>query len=150
MTEILFVVPGRPPLLHHTGNPHLAFYQIQRVGGLDDMARAQAAMGAQRNVLPSLTPRQPRGDTTCTVARELRLATVGVEETQEQIAISLALKKLDAVGAHAGIPSTELSRKFSMAALRQRLFDDEEVVTAGVRFDERNHDASIVPQRSIQ
>jgi hypothetical protein len=33
-----------------------------------------------------------------------------------------------------------------MTAPRQRLFDDEEVVAAGMRFDEGNHDASIVPQ----
>jgi hypothetical protein len=37
-----------------------------------------------------------------------------------------------------------------MAALRQRLFDEEEVVAAGMRLDEGNHDASIVPQRSMQ
>jgi hypothetical protein len=37
-----------------------------------------------------------------------------------------------------------------MAALGQGLFDDQEVVAAGMRFDERNHVASIVPQRSIQ
>jgi hypothetical protein len=36
-----------------------------------------------------------------------------------------------------------------MAALRQRLFNDEEVVPAGMRFHERNHYLSIVPQRSI-
>jgi hypothetical protein len=36
-----------------------------------------------------------------------------------------------------------------MPALRLRLFDDQEVVTAGMRFDERNHYRSIVPQRSI-
>jgi hypothetical protein len=37
-----------------------------------------------------------------------------------------------------------------MATLRQRLFDDEEVVAASMRFNERDHDASIVPQRSVQ
>ena len=36
------------------------------------------------------------------------------------------------------------------SAQRQRLFNDEEVVAAGMRFDERNHVVSIVPQRSIQ
>ncbi len=102
-------------------------------------------MSAQRNIHPSLTPRQPSGDTTRTVAGELRLATVSVEEAQKKIAISLRLQKFDAVSAHAGVPRTELSRKFGVAALGQLLFDDEEVVTAGMRLDERNHDASIVP-----
>jgi hypothetical protein len=33
-----------------------------------------------------------------------------------------------------------------VAALRQGLLNDKEVVAAGMRFDERNHDASIVPE----
>jgi hypothetical protein len=34
-------------------------------------------------------------------------------------------------------------------ALRKRLFNKEKVVAAGMRFDEGNHDVSIVPQRSV-
>jgi hypothetical protein len=37
-----------------------------------------------------------------------------------------------------------------MAALGQRLFDNEEVVAARMRFDEGNHDGSIVPQPSTR
>jgi hypothetical protein len=102
-------------------------------------------MGAQSNVLPSLTPRQPRRDTTRAVAGELRLATISIEETKEQIAPGLTLKKLDAIGADTGVSSAELACEFSVTALGQRLFDNEKVVAAGMRFDERNHDASIVP-----
>jgi hypothetical protein len=131
---------------HHTWNPHLAFDQIQRVGSLNHVASAQATMGTQRNILPAFTPRQPSGNATRTVAGELRLATIGVEETQEQIAIGPTLQKLDAVGADTGISRTELACELSMAALGQRPFNDEEIVAAGMRFDEGNHDASIVPQ----
>src|SRR5882757_1518544 len=102
-------------------------------------------MGAQRNILPALAPRQPRGDTTRTVARELRLASVGIEQTQEQIATRLPLKELNAVGPDTGVSRTELPRKFSVTAQRQWLFVDEKIIAAGMRFDEGNHIASIVP-----
>src|SRR5882757_6130845 len=101
-------------------------------------------MGAQRNILPALAPRQPRGDAARTVARKLRLASVSVEQTQEQIATRLPLKELNAVGPDTGVSRTELARKFSMAALGQWLFDDEKIIAAGMRFDEGNHVASIV------
>jgi hypothetical protein len=84
---------------HHTGDAHLAFDQVQRVSILDNMAGAQAAMSTQRNILPAFTPRQPSGNATRTVAGELRLATIGVEEAKKQIATGLTLQELDAIGA---------------------------------------------------
>jgi hypothetical protein len=65
-------------------------------------------------------------------------------------AVGLAMEELYAVRTNAGVPCTELTREFGVTALGQWLFNNEKVVAAGVRFDEGNHDASIVPQRSIQ
>src|SRR5258708_14667774 len=107
-------------------------------------------MRAQRDVLPALTAGEPCVHATWAIAGELSLTTIGVEKTQEEIVIRLALQELNAVGTHTGVPCAELTCELRMTALSQRLFNDEEVVAASVRFDKGNHDASIVPQRSMR
>src|SRR4030081_1381011 len=102
---------------HHPRNPHLALDQIKGVGNLNDVAGPEAAMCTQRDVLLPFTPRQPSGDAARPVAGEFRLATVSIEESQKKVAVRLTLQELDAVGTHARIPSTQLSRKVSMVAL---------------------------------
>ncbi len=135
---------------HDTRNTHLAFDQVRRIGCLDDMASTQAAVGTQGNVLPALTARKPRGNASCPISRKLSLAAVLIEKTQEEIAVGLPLEELNAIGPDAGVPCAKLTREFGVAALCQRLFNNQEIIAAGVCFDEGNHAVLIVPQRSVQ
>ena len=66
--------------LHHTRDPHLAFDQIERIVRLNHMTGAQAAVSSESDLLASFTARQPRGDAAGSIAGELCLASIRIEE----------------------------------------------------------------------
>ena len=79
---------------------------------------------------------EPGGDAAGAVAGELGFGAVGVEEAEEEVAVGAAVEELDAVGADAGVAAAELAGEGGVAVEGEGLFDDEEVVAAGVGFDE--------------
>ena len=79
---------------------------------------------------------EPRSDAAGSVAAELGFVAVSVEEAKEEGAIGAAFEELDAVGADPGVALAELASDFVVPADGFALLDDEEVVAAGVGFDE--------------
>ena len=111
---------------HHAWNPHLALDQVHRIGSLHHAAGAQPpCVPKATSVLPSLlashaaTQRVPLPESSASLPSALN-------SRRKNSPFGLTLQKLDSIGAHAGVPRAELPRKFSMAALRQRLFNNQE------------------------
>src|ERR1700722_1137133 len=124
---------------HHTRNAHLAFNKVKRIVGLDYTASTQTSMSIQGYLSPAFTVGKPRCDATRPIAGELCLAAVCIKQTQEQIPVGSALQELNTIGAHTCVSRTKLARELCVTALGQRLFDNQEVIAAGVRFNEGNH-----------
>src|SRR5271170_7629479 len=88
---------------HDSRHAHLTLDQVKRIGSLNHMTDTQTAMRPQHYITHPLAACQPRCHTTRAVTRELSLAPVSIKEPQEELAIRLALKKLDAIRTNTGI-----------------------------------------------
>jgi hypothetical protein len=135
---------------HHTRNAHLGFNKVKRIVSLDNTTSTQTSMRIQRNLSPAFAVGKPRCDAARPIAGELCLAAVCIKQAQEQIPVGSALQELDTIGAHTCVPHAELARELCVTALGQRLFDNQEVIAAGVRFNEGNHVSLLCLKRSRQ
>ena len=79
-------------------------------------------------------------DTACAVAGELGLRAISIEESQKELARAVtAVHKLYAVCTNACGPGAQTLRKRGMAAVGERLLQNQEVIAVGVSFCEWNH-----------
>ena len=116
--------PGPDVLTHHAALP-------------------QSTVRPQRDLAQTLTGGQPGGYATCTVPAQLGLTAIRVEEAQKQAAVRSSFKKFDPIRTDAGVARTELLRQRGVLPLRDRLFHDQEIVAARVRFHKRNPSAQL-------
>src|ERR1700682_5181586 len=78
-------------------NAHLALNQINRLMSLDHTARSQTTVSSKSNLQLPFAAGEPGSNATSAITRELRLASICVEEPEKEFTIRLALEELDAI-----------------------------------------------------
>ena len=122
---------------HHPRHAHAALNAEQRARSLHHAAAPRTTVRSEYHVVTPFARGKPRRHTSRSIARELRLRPVRIEQTQEQLTAGASLQELDPVRANARRPRTQPPRQCRMTPSRIAFIHDQEVIPAGVRLHER-------------
>ena len=125
------------------GTPISLSIRYNGIGRLNDAAGAQPSMGSQRNLAQVLAVRQPCRDAAGSIAGELSLAAIRVEQPQEIITTRppswCPIEKLNPIGADAGVPGAQPPRQRSVRPPGYRLIKNQEIIATGMGLHKREH-----------
>ena len=81
---------------------------------------------------------KPGRDTACPVTRDLRLRSVGIQQANTKVGIGSGQHPLDAIGPNTGVAVAYAARECMNVGGSVREIDDQKIIAAGDRLEERN------------
>src|SRR3954471_10397026 len=113
---------------------HLKFKLLARSGG--ESANLDASTGANGYNAPTSLRDEIRGDAAGAIAREFGLGSIGIDQTDASVDLRIGVNDLHAVGADNEMSIANSMRKRSDIFGNMPGIDENEIVAAGLSFDE--------------
>ena len=101
-------------------------------------AGLQPGAGADHDRVAMILIAPPGRNTARAVARDLRLGAIGIQQSYAEVGVRGGQHPLDAIGADAVVTIANATGEGVNVAGRMGKIDDQEIVAAGGRFNERN------------